>query len=147
MKLNISIVRDPLGQDFTLTLPNGTKYKVEIKSIAHGSGKALLSKLQGQTAVSMPDNYTLCVMERPIGALYPDKFQFANLARFVMDIGYLLKEKVESGTIIEQTIFNSVTQEIGLEFENVNYKFGIKKNVWESNLTLEQFVEKLILKS
>jgi hypothetical protein len=144
MKLNISIVRDPLGQDFTLILPKGTNHKVEIKSVAHGSGKALLSKLQGQTAVTMPDNYTLCVMERPIGALYPDKAQFANLARFVMNIGHLIKEKVESGSIIEQTISNSIAQEIGLEFESVNYKFGIKKNVWESNLTLEQFAKKLI---
>ncbi|MDB5277336.1 MAG: hypothetical protein JWR61_2291 [Ferruginibacter sp.] len=144
MKLNISIVRDPLGQDFTLTLPKATKHKVEIKSVAHGSSKALLSKLQGQTAVSMPDNYTLCVMERPIGALYPDKSEFANLARFVMNIGHLIKEKVESGSIIEQTISNSIAREIGLEFENVNYKFGIKKNIWATNLAIKQFAEKLI---
>jgi hypothetical protein len=143
MNLNISIVRDPLGQDFTLNLPNGTNHKVEIKSVAHGSNKALLSRLQGQKAAAQPNNYTLCVMERPTGNLYPDKSQFINLARFVMDIGHLLKERVESAASIEQTISNSVTQQIGLEFENMNYKFGINRNVWLNNLTLEQFAEKL----
>lgn len=143
MNLNINIVRDPFGQDFTLILQNGAMHKVEIKSIANGRNKASLSRLQGQTAVKQPDSYTLCIMERPIGNLYPDKSQFISLARFVTDIGHLIKERVESANIIEQTISNSLAQQIELEFENLNYKYGISKNVWTNNLTLLQFGDKL----
>ena len=143
MQLNISIIRDPLGQDFTLILPDGTNHKVEIKSIANGSLKALLSKLQGKTATLQPDRYTLCVMERPVGNLYPDKSEFQNLARFVTDIGHQLKERVAAGDNIEQTIFHSSSNQIGLEFDNLKYKYSISRNVWENNLSLKAFAEKL----
>lgn len=141
--LNIKIMRDPYGQDFTLRLPNGAIHKVEIKSIANGRTKASLSRLQGQTAAAQPESYTLCVMERPVGELYPDKSDFISLARFVNDIGHRIKDRVESANSIEQTVFNSLTGLIELEFENLNYKFGISKNIWESNLTLMQFADKL----
>lgn len=143
MSLNITIVRDPYGQDFSLHLPNGIIHKVEIKSIANGRTKASLSRLQGQTAALQPDNYTLCVMERPVGNLYPDKSEFISLSRFVTDIGHRIKDRVESANNIEQTISSSLSEQIELEFENLNYKFGISKNIWENNLTLIQFAEKL----
>ena len=143
LEMNIKIIRDPYGQDFTLQLPNGTIHKVEIKSIANGRTKASISRLQGKTAVAQPYSYTLCVMERPIGELYPDKFDFISLARFVDDIGYKIKDIVESAHSIEQKIVSSASGQIELEFENLNYKFGISKDIWENNLNLIQFAYKL----
>ena len=142
--VSIEIIRDPLGQDFTLILPDGNHHKVEIKSVANGSRRALLSKLQGKTAVQNQRNYTLCVMERPVGNLYPDRQEFENLSRFVKDIGSLVNDKVKFADSIERTLTDYAKSGINIEFENFDYKFSVERTVWQDSLSFSKFVDYLI---
>jgi hypothetical protein len=145
--VDIQIIRDPYGQDFTLVLPNGKQHSIEIKSVAHGSRRALLSKLQGRTASQNQSTYTLCVMERPSGNLYPNAQEFENLSRFVTNIGSLVREKVHYAESIEGTLKDNMQSGITIEFNNFEYKFSITRVIWQDSLNFGSFIDFIVRES
>ena len=131
------------GQDFALQFPNGMLYRVEIKSFAAFKERVFVSRLQGETAAAHPNEYALCVLPRT--DLTPTKEYFLSHARFISDIGTRLSNRVSNANRITEMIEEQKSDEGGLLFDSLTYKFTVGKRVWENPdaLTFDEFVKAL----
>lgn len=126
-------------QDFVFKHPvTGEEYLVEIKSIAQSSNHVLMSKRQGQTASQRPNKYALCVIQRPFGELAPSQSYFLSQAKFVINIGQLISEQVQTGIHIDQSI--DAGGNIEIAFVNREYKFKVNSSVWHEGLNYNDFL-------
>lgn len=135
------------GQDFAIKFRNGTHYLVEVKSYAPEKEKVHMSKLQGKTAVDNASAYALCVLGRTTNLEDVTKDYFQRNARFVMDIGHRLRNRVDAATRIEQLIDEEASgEDEGVDFDNKNFKYKIGKRVWmgEGARSFEHFIATLI---
>jgi hypothetical protein len=138
------------GQDFAIKFKNGTHYLVEVKSYAPEREKVHMSKLQGRTAVDNASQYALCVLGRTANLDDVTKEYFQKNARFVMDIGHRLRNRVDAATRIEELIDQEAAgEEEGVDFDNKKFKYKISKRVWtgEAAHSFNFFVNSLIAKS
>jgi len=137
--LNLSSHRKPLGQDYTITKPGTSKeYHIEIKSISTNTDSVLVSSTQGKTAVSNQEAYALCVIRR--NSIYTSMQDFIENAKFVPNIGSLLRDKVRVVGDFEQHLF-SKGDEIEINFENPTYKFKVYEQVWVNGFDFHPFFQ------
>jgi hypothetical protein len=131
------------GQDFIIKIKNSnTDYLVEIKSTTKNS--VSMTSLQAHYAVSNPERYALCIIPRNNETI--SESYFIKNARFIINIGLLLKSKVETLNNFEVSKNNIDTgnEDIQITFEgNLNTKFNIKKSIWDKGLNYDQFVKYL----
>lgn len=133
------VQREPIGQDFVITKPGSMrKYRIEIKSIGQNSDSVLISSVQGRTAVFHSDAYALCVIRRA-GQLFTSEQDFIAQARFVHQIGSLLREKVTLADEWEQRT-RPAESAIELSFDNRTYKYRVRESIWADGLDFNSFV-------
>jgi hypothetical protein len=136
------IERKEIGQDYSIELPDGRVILVEIKSITGDKDYVKMSRKQGRTAFESPELYVLCVVEKEHYTDHgPDYFK--KHARFVIDIGVKIKSKVLEAINFEKFNIDDPVADFSIDFETVDYKFKIRKPVWESGLDYDRF-EKFI---
>ncbi|WP_121356812.1 sacsin N-terminal ATP-binding-like domain-containing protein [Flavisolibacter nicotianae] len=135
------------GQDFAITFSDGTHYFVEVKSYAADKQKVHMSKRQGKTAVENPSNYALCVLGRTENLKDVTEMYFKENARFIMDIGIRLRNRVDAAIRIEALIDEEAAgEDEGIDFDNKNFKYKIGKRVWlgDEAATFDLFVNNLL---
>jgi|GEM_PF-1281047 len=133
------------GQDFALILPNNIIYRIEIKSYAMGKERVHMTMRQGETAALFPQNYGLCVMERPDTLSLATNDYFKQHARFIMDIGIRLQSKVKGAVEIINMIKSHDSEENAIDFDSTAYRFRIGKKIWESEagISFEKFISEI----
>lgn len=136
--LSLVVIQKDGAQDFVFRKHGSTKeYAIEIKSIANGAEYVLMSKWQGQKAVEHPDDYCLCIIEREKNNFGISQEYFIQHARFLKNIGHLLKETVAHASKIDETIDRHGGIEI--DFQDRRYKFKIYRQIWSNAEGFESF--------
>lgn len=140
---NFEVNRDPIGQDFILTIPGKWNYHVEIKSHAIGRRQVHMSILQGEKAAEFPDNYALCVMERPLDLNLANIPYFKQHSLFVPDIGTHLKDRVSAAQQITTILDQNNSEEGGIDFDSRDYRYRIGQKIYTGNssLSFEKFMK------
>lgn len=144
-KHGFNVQKVVIGKDLIITINNkNIKFEVEVKSTNRKSWVAM-TPTQGEAAVKNRKNYILCVVYKngsPLTKAYVEKN-----AKFVMNIGQLIKEKVEEvAAFVESKDAISYTDEdIDLMFEaDLEYKYRIGHNVWQNGISISDFINKSI---
>lgn len=138
----IKIERKEIGQDYDLTnLVNGLNIHLEIKSISVREDFVKMTKWQGKKASLNSDNYVLCVLPKDTSIMTEQ--YFLEHAKFVVNIGQLLENKVREANEFEQHNFESAREDIRIDFEKEDYKFRIYKRIWENGLSWNEFKQTL----
>jgi hypothetical protein len=117
-------------------------FLIELKS-TFGSVVSM-SRGQGTQAAERPDSFALCVVQLDDGAADPALIR--EKARFVPEIGHLLKPRVDELTAVE-SLFDDVPLLVdGIEIlrEGGDLHYRVREAVWASGLTFDQFVERLL---
>jgi hypothetical protein len=128
-----------VGRDFVFRFGD-KEYSIELKSAIEGKETVKMSIIQGDAAVQDKDHYALCVISRPFGQ-FTDKQQFIERARFVINIGELIGDKVEKW----RNGINLLDSdgEVKVELDNKSGAVNIRKGIWKDTMTFDQFVKHL----
>lgn len=134
-----------IGKDLIIKLSDSELcFDIEVKS-TNKIMPVSMTPTQAKTAANNPDTYSLCVIHKEIGEKINKRYVKEN-ARFVMDIGDLIRGKVIEVEEFEEkkrTISNT-NEKIDLLFENIlNYKYQVSEDIWREGIDLEEFVELL----
>ena len=135
------VKKEIYGKDLVITLKKkNTKFSIEVKSTSRESFVSMTPH-QAETAVSEADNYALCVVLKNGTAVNKD--YIINHAKFVIDIGGKLEEKVKEVTEFEtnKTEIANTNKDIDLFYENsLEYKYKISSNVWTKGKAFWDFI-------
>lgn len=140
----IEIENPDEGCDYVLSLQQGEKlqYSIEIKSVGVGIERAKMSMRQGNAASSSPSNYALCVVSRDENDNVSVQ-DFINNAKFIHNIGDLIKGKVDLAKSDITELTNHEEGDISVIFQNKQYSINVRKPVWEEALDFTSFVKLL----
>lgn len=131
------------GKDFTIKLTKSEReYYVEIKSTAENKSTVKMTPLQGDTASSEKDKYSLCVITRPKDASLTVEY-FIQHSKFNMNIGNIIAEKLSDFKSELNDLDNLETAEIDIALENKSYAINVRKHAWEDALSFDQFITEL----
>lgn len=149
----IRIVRRWIGRDFDIEsdligeggeqgfeFETGTKrLLVELKSTFGDS--VSMTDTQAKLAVDRPDGFVVCVV--PLLGENIDIDAVRLQARFVTDIGHLLRERVITVAELE-TLRQTATSSggaINVEIENSSVRYRLLRELWEDRIGLNGFVD------
>lgn len=138
-----NITNPDKGFDFEIHLGDFPTYMVEIKSTVFSKGNIKMSGLQGKTARDNKKRYALCVVTREEADTEVDEDYFKKNARFVINIGTLVEDKVngmENGLISIRPLRDG---EINSSLEDEKYSVYISTGIWQDGKTYDQFVDYL----
>jgi hypothetical protein len=129
------------GRDLVISLQkNLARYSIEVKSTSRESYVSMTAN-QATSAVKEAANYALCVIQK--NGLEVDTEFVKNNARFVTNIGVLLRGKVEQVGAFEnsKTQIANTNEDIDLFYENsLEYKYKISSKVWTQGMGFLDFV-------
>lgn len=128
------------GKDFELIL-DAKGYSIEIKSVAKGKEDVRMSALQGRTAAKNPTNYALCVMTRPEDGQVVDKEYFINEARFVIDIGYKLSDKIKNWDKGLKKLI--IDDDVMVYLDDKTESVYIRRDIWRNGISFKEFINML----
>ena len=144
-KYGFNVQKVITGRDLIITINNkNVKFEIEVKSTNRKSWVAM-TPAQGQAAVKNRENYILCVVHKDGSAL--TKVYVEKNAKFVMNIGQLIKEKVEEVAVFVESkdAISYTDRDIDLMFEaDLEYKYRIGHNIWQNGITISDFINKSI---
>jgi vacuolar-type H+-ATPase subunit I/STV1 len=111
---------------------------IEVKATSQDFVRMTLT--QGKEAKNKIDQYGLCVI--PLNGLEINEEDIKNRAKFVMDIGQKIQDKVTKveNFKVEQEAISEVG-DIEIEISEGPIRFKINKTVWEDGKTFEKFLE------
>lgn len=139
---SIQVEKVTTGKDLVLSIQGRFTHSVEVKSTRR-AGFVAMTPTQAETAISNPSNYSLCVVKKDSNVSLTKNYVKQN-ARFVMNIGFLLNQKVKDvdSFFASQGEVSAESEGIGLLFENsILYKYKISPLVWEQkSVDFEGFV-------
>jgi hypothetical protein len=157
VKLGLRIMRTGWGSDFCiehdlvdesgevafeLRSTHGSSFLVELKS-AFGATVSMSEK-QGSEAVTRQDSFALCVVPLQSETISPETLR--KTARFVPDIGRLLKEAVVDLKSLRdfeiQAAISGSDVDVVIQGSEVLYK--VKEPVWRAGLDFQQFITFLL---
>lgn len=139
-QLGFIIERTGYGSDFEIIKGN-FNCLIEIKSFVEKAENFVkMTPFQAKTAVES-DNYVLCVF--PKSSVYPTKDDFKTKAKFVTNISESLETSVSNASELEKQKERILKNQIGVFFEEWQYKYKISEVVWQQSKNLEKFIEYL----
>lgn len=132
-------VKDDIETIFEVKKEGKTQSYIEVKATSQAFARMTLT--QAIEAKKTSDKYVLCVI--PFNGLEVNEEDVKSRARFVMDIGQKVQDKVikvENLKKVEQEAI-SETGDIEIEISEGPIRFKISERVWEIGKTFEQFLE------
>lgn len=137
-----TVKKEIFGRDLVISLKkDDTKYSIEVKSTSRESYISM-TPFQAKSAVEEADNYALCVVHKK-GATVNEEYIRQN-AKFVIDIGYKLKDKVVEVVEFEhnKTEIANTNEDIDLFYENsLQYKYKVSSNIWTRGKSFSDFIQ------
>jgi hypothetical protein len=136
------VKKEIYGRDLVITLKKkNAKYSVEVKSTSRKSYVSM-TPFQASSAVQESDNYALCVVQKNGSVVNKDYIR--KNAKFVIDIGDKLQNKVEEVSEFEstKTEIANTNEDIDLFYENsLEYKYKISSNIWTKGKGFWDFIK------
>jgi len=134
------------GYDFEImTADQQISFFLEIKSTVQYKENIQMSSLQGQTARDNPGKYALCVVTRQDANDEVTKEYFIKRAKFKLDIGHLVAEKVNGIDNGLKSIRSfKFGEEVSSALENEKYSVFVGKKTWEAGISFHEFVNHLL---
>ncbi len=154
--LGFSITRKPIGSDFEVEHDfiegeqeqalkiDGSKHGVLIELKATGKPFVRMTNTQGKTAVDHPKSFCLCVVPLPGNEVDDDIVRAA--ARFVTNIGELLKSKVSEASTLQDLRDEAVSTggDIQIDMSESQIRYRVNKAVWQTGKTFDEFITLLM---
>ena len=136
------VKKEIYGRDLVITLKKkNAKYSIEVKSTSRESYVSM-TPYQASSAVQESDNYALCVVQKNGSVVNKDYIR--KNAKFVIDIGDKLQDKVEEVGEFEstKTEIANTNEDIDLFYENsLEYKYKISSNIWTKGKSFWDFIK------
>lgn len=131
------------GYDFEIHFEKIAPYLLEIKSTVQFKESIKMSGLQGRTARDNQKNYALCVLAREQSDTEVTKEYFINNAKFVINIGCLVENKVNGMENSLITINQYKSGEVGTFLDDEQYSVYVNRSAWKEALHFNTFVDHL----
>ena len=129
------------GMDFILKLlASSREYMIELKSTVEGSPSVNMTIKQGETAVSNPDSYALCVVERPSGTEVSEEM-IRTKAWFVTNIGTQIGDRITGWK--NRTTVLAGEGEVRITASLNDPRVSVARSIWEHEIGFEEFMEYL----
>lgn len=134
------------GEEKLLSVSNSS-YRCLIELKGTSTNYAAMSSRQGSTAVENSERFALCVV--PLDGTPITEDSVRHSARFVIDIGKLLKRKVSDVEDINEMSNDIRGNDNGVEVDitNPQIKYKVSRAIWGKGLSFDEFARLLIEKS
>ncbi|KGO91023.1 sacsin N-terminal ATP-binding-like domain-containing protein [Flavobacterium subsaxonicum] len=136
----LDIKNPDVGYDFEILHPRNQPFYLEIKSTVAHNETVKMSRTQGKAAKDYKSRYALCVLLREQHDTLVDKDYFIANARFVLNIGDVVEQKVLAMEQGLKTIGTYNEGTVQTRLDNDTYSVNVSRSTWREYLSFSEFI-------